>query len=174
MNDGDISTMEADEQKQIEENNKKFLYARAMHANHMIQHHMQQVLESQRVVDEYRSMDDGERDMISLKLDLFKNDLVINQHIMQIIDNDILWYEKTLRGILMELQKIRRERTITQTSEEYSEKEMTDPCNESHATLDDLRLYKGEKHTTRLRQHDECKCFKHCSEKLAQKVLPDQ
>ena len=50
MIDSDISTTEADEQEQIEENNKKFLYARAVHANHMIQHHMQQILEHQRVL----------------------------------------------------------------------------------------------------------------------------
>ena len=56
MIDSNILTTEADEQEQIEENNKKFLYARAVHANHMIQHHMQQILEHQRVVDEYRSM----------------------------------------------------------------------------------------------------------------------
>ena len=51
MMDGNISTTEADEEEQIEESNKKFLYARAVHANHMIQHHMQQLLEHQRVVD---------------------------------------------------------------------------------------------------------------------------
>ena len=51
-----FSTMEADEEEQIEESNKKFLYARAVHSNHMIQHHMQQILECQRVVNEYRSM----------------------------------------------------------------------------------------------------------------------
>ena len=34
--DGNISTMEAEELEQIEENNKKFLYARAVHANHII------------------------------------------------------------------------------------------------------------------------------------------
>ena len=32
-----------------------------------------------------------------------------------------------------------------QTSEENSEKEMIDLCNESHVTLSDLRLHKGEK-----------------------------
>ena len=106
MNDGNISKMEADAQKQIEENNKKFLYARAVHESHMIQHRMQQILECQRVVNKYRSMDDGERDMIPLESDLFKNDLVINQHIMQMIDMDNFWYEKTFRGILMELRKI--------------------------------------------------------------------
>ena len=83
----------------IEESNKKFLYARAIHSNHMIQHHMQQILENQRVVDKYRSMANGEREMIPLELNLYKNDLVINQHIMQMINTDIFWYEKTFRAI---------------------------------------------------------------------------
>ena len=45
--DGDISTMETEELVQIEDNNKKFLYARVVHANHMIQHHMHENLERQ-------------------------------------------------------------------------------------------------------------------------------
>ena len=67
MMDGDISTTEADEKEQIEERNKTFLYARAIHSNHMIQHHMQQILECRRVVDKYRSLADEERDMIPLE-----------------------------------------------------------------------------------------------------------
>ena len=104
--DGDISTVRTDELEQIEVNNKKFLYARAVHANHMIQHHMHEILEHQRVVDEYQSMTNGGREMIPLESDQYKNDLVINQHIMQMIDTDIFWYGKTFRAILMELQKI--------------------------------------------------------------------
>ena len=83
--------------------------------------------------------------MIPLELNLYKNDLVINQYIMQMINTDIFWYEKTFRAILMELWMIRNGKTIMQTSEEYSEKEMIDLCNESHDTLSDQRLYKGEK-----------------------------
>ena len=90
-------------------------------------------------------MADGEREMIPLESNLFKNDLVINQHIMQMIDTDFFWYKKTFRGILMELQKIRNGKTITQTSEEHSEKETIDLCDESHTSLNDLRLYTGEK-----------------------------
>ena len=45
MIDGDISTMETEEMEQIEDNNRKFLYARVVHANHMIQHHMHEILE---------------------------------------------------------------------------------------------------------------------------------
>ena len=87
--DFNISTMEADELEQIEDNNKKFLYARAVHANHMILHYMHGILKRQRVVNEDRSMADGERDMIPLESDQYKNDLVINQHIMQMIDANI-------------------------------------------------------------------------------------
>ena len=45
--DGNISTMDTEELTQIEDNNKKFLYARAVHATHMIQHHMHKILEHQ-------------------------------------------------------------------------------------------------------------------------------
>ena len=53
MIDGDISTINTAEQTQIEDRNKQFLYARAVHANHMIQYHMNEIMERQRVVDEY-------------------------------------------------------------------------------------------------------------------------
>ena len=142
--DSNISTMEADELEQIEDNNKKILYARVVHANHMIQHHMQEILEHQRVVNKYRSMADGERDVIPLESDQYKNDPVINQHIMQMIDADSFWYEKTFRTILMELWKIQNGETIVQTSKEHSEDEIHH-CDESHATFDDQRLYNGEK-----------------------------
>ena len=145
MMDGDFSTTEADEKEQIEESHKKFLYTRAIHSNHMIQHHMQQILECQRVVNEYRCLADEERDIIMLELSLHKTDLVINQHIMQMIDTDISWYKKTFGTILTELQKIKNGKVNTQISEESSEKELIDLCNESHVTLSDIRLYKKDK-----------------------------
>ena len=111
----------------------------------MIQHNKQQSLDRQKVVDEYRSMANGEREMIPLEFNLYKNDLVINQHIMQMINTDIFGYEKTFRVILMELWKIQNGKTIVQTTEEHSEKEMIDLCDESHVMLDDIRIYKGEK-----------------------------
>ena len=58
MIDGNISTMDTEELTQIEDSNKKFLYAQAVHANHMIQHHIHEISECQRVVDEYRFMAD--------------------------------------------------------------------------------------------------------------------
>ena len=60
-NDGDISMTNREEPTQIEDRNKQFLYARAVHANHMIQYHTNEILERQRVVDEYRFMADEGR-----------------------------------------------------------------------------------------------------------------
>ena len=93
--DGDISMIDSEELNRIEDKNKKFLYAKAVHANHMIQHHMHEISEHQQVVDEYRSMVNGGREMILLELDQYKNDPVINQHIMQMIDTNIFWYRET-------------------------------------------------------------------------------
>ena len=122
--DGNISTMNTEELTQIEDHNKKFLYARAVHANHMIQYHIHEISERQRVVDEYRFMADGGREMITLESDKYKSDPVVNQHIMQMIDTDIHWYEQTFREILMELRKIRTGVAPTKTSEESNETAM--------------------------------------------------
>ena len=104
--DSDISMMDSEERKRIENMNKKFLYARAVHATHMIQHHMHEFSKRQRVIDEYRAMMDEGWEMIPLESNLHKSDLVINQHIMQMIDTDIFWYGETFKEILMELRKI--------------------------------------------------------------------
>ena len=164
--DGDISTMETEELEQIEDNNKKFLYARAVHANHMIQHHMHEISEHQRVVDEYRSMANRGGKMNPLELDQYKNDLVINQHIMEMIDTGIFWYGKTFRAILMEHQKIRNGESIVKPGEELR-KEETHYCNDSHTMFNDQRLYKGEK-----TQQDHKAMESICDESKAQKDWP--
>ena len=92
MIDGNISMIDSEELKQIKDKNKKFLYARAVHANHMIQHHMHEISERQQVVDKYGSMVNGGREMIPLESDQYKKDPVINQHIMQMIDTNIFWF----------------------------------------------------------------------------------
>ena len=131
-NDGDISTIDYEELTRIKDKNKNFLYAWAVHANHMIQYHMNEISKYQRVVDEYRSMADGGRDMIPLESDKYKSDPVVNQHMMQMIDTDIHWYEQTFREIITELWKIQNGETPTKTSEEPNETAMM--CWES---LDD-------------------------------------
>ena len=121
--DGDISTTNSSEQLLIEDKNKKFLYARAMHASHMIQHHMLEISKRQRVIDEYRSMMDEGREMILLDSDLHKSDPVINQHIMQMIDTNIFWYGETFKEVLTELQKIAHSETTTHTGEKLDKDE---------------------------------------------------
>ena len=118
--DGDISTTDSEELQRTEDKNKKFLYARAVHAKHMIQHHMHEISECQQVVDEYQSMINEGREMIPLELNQHKNDPVINQHIMQMIDTDIFWYRETFTTVVMELRKIRDGETTMKTSVELN------------------------------------------------------
>ena len=123
-NDGDISTINTEELPQIEDRNKQFLYARAVHANHMIQYHMNEILERQHVVDDYRLMADEGRELIPLESDMHRRDPVIIQHTMQMIDTDIYLHEQTFRNIIMELRKLRSGETPTKPSEETSETAM--------------------------------------------------
>ena len=98
----------------------------------MIQYHMHEISECQRVVDEYQSMADEGKDTIPLESDKYKSDLVVNQHIMQMIDTDIHWYEQTFREIIMELWKIQNGEKPMKPSEEPNKTAMM--CWES---LDD-------------------------------------
>ena len=124
MNDGDISTINAAEQTQIEDRNKQFLYARAIHANHMIQYHMNEIMECQCVVDEYQLMANEGRELIPLQSDMHRCDPVVIQHTMHLIDTDIHWHEPTFRDIIMELRKLRNGKTPTKPNEETSKTAM--------------------------------------------------
>ena len=90
----------------------------------MIQHQMHEISECQRVVDECQFMANGGREMFPLESDKYKSDLVINQHIMQMINTNIYGYGQTFRAILMELQKIRNGESPMKTSEETNETAM--------------------------------------------------
>ena len=67
-------------------------------------------------------MDEG-REMIPLDSDLYKSDLVINQHIMQMIDTDIFWYGETFKEVLTELRKIAHSETTMHTGEKLDKDE---------------------------------------------------
>ena len=103
----------------------------------MIQHHMHKISERQQVVDEYQSMVDGGREMIPLESDQYKNDPVINQHIMQMIDNELFWYRETFRAILRELQKISNGETSMKPSKELNEIESYESSMMYWESLDD-------------------------------------
>ena len=61
--------------------------------------------------------------MILLESDKYKKDPVIIQHIMQMIDTDILWYRETFRAIIMELRKLQSGEAVTKSSKELDDKE---------------------------------------------------
>ena len=135
--DGDISTTNPSEQQIIEDKNKQFLYARAMHASHMIQHHMQGISKRQRVIDEYRAMMDDGREMIPLDSDLHQSDPVIIQHIMQMIDTGIFWYGETFKEVLVELRKMALNKTTRYTGEKLDENEHLDSAMMCWESLDE-------------------------------------
>ena len=87
----------------------------------MIQYHMYEISECQRVVDEYRSMAEKGRDTISLESGSYKSDPVVNQHIVLMINTNIHWYKQTFREIIIDLRKIRNRGTPTKPSEEPNE-----------------------------------------------------
>ena len=66
MDGGDISVNTTNEEVSMSDDERMFLYVRAVHSNHSIQYHMHQIMEQQRVVDEYRNMTMEGMDLIPL------------------------------------------------------------------------------------------------------------
>ena len=102
-NDGDISTNMMNEEKSMSEDEKKLLYARAVHSNHLIQYHMHQIMEQQRVVDKYRNMMMEGMNLISLESNLHKYDPVIISQIINMIEADNFWHHKTFETVMSDL-----------------------------------------------------------------------
>ena len=91
MNDGDISMTTMNGSEQVSEDYKKFLYTRATHSNHVIQYHMQQIMERHKVVDEHRSMMMEGMSLIPLESNSYKSHLVVISHTIQMIEVDNFW-----------------------------------------------------------------------------------
>ena len=91
------------EPEQVSEGDKKFLYARAVHSNHSIEYHMQQIIKQQKVVDKYRSMMIEVMGLTPLESNLHKYDLGIISQIMQMIEVDNFWHLKTFEAVLTNL-----------------------------------------------------------------------
>ena len=106
LNNGDISMSMMNEQEKVSEEDKKFLYARAVHSNHSIQYHMQQIIKGQKVVNEYRSMTMEGMGLTPLESNLHKYDLVIIFQIIQMIEVDNYWHQKTFKSVLTDLWKM--------------------------------------------------------------------
>ena len=105
-NDGDISTNMRNEEELMSDDEKKFLYARVVHSNHSIQYHMHQIMEQQRVVDEYRNMTMEGMDLIPLESNLHKYDLVIISQIINMIETNNFWHRKMFESVMSNLRNM--------------------------------------------------------------------
>ena len=92
---------------------------------------MQQIMERQKVVDEYRSMMLEGMGLIPLESNLYKSALVVILHTIQIIEVDKVWHLKTFRAVLMDLQR-------GQDEEIHKQKDMSIPCTENGKTNSEL------------------------------------
>ena len=106
MNDGDISMNMMNEEESMSDDEKMFLYTRAVHSNHSIQYHMHQIMERQRVVDEYRNMTMEGMNLILLESNLHKYSLVIISQIINMIESDNFWHRKTFESVMSDLQNM--------------------------------------------------------------------
>ena len=106
MNNSDISVNTMNEEESTSDDEKMLLYARAVHSNHSIQYRMHQIMERQRVVDEYRNMTMEGMDLIPLESNLHKFHLVIISQIINMIESDNFWHRKTFESVMSDLRNM--------------------------------------------------------------------
>ena len=106
MNGGNISTNTTNEETMMSDDERMFLYARVVHSNHSIQYHMHQIMERQRVIDEYRNMTMEAMDLIPLESDLHRNHMVIISQIINMIETDNFWHRRTFESVMSDLRNM--------------------------------------------------------------------
>ena len=99
MNGFDNSTNTVSEEESMSDNERMFLYARAVHSNHSIQYHMHQILKRQKVIDEYRNMTMEGLDLIPLESNLHRYHLVIISQIINMIELDNFCHYQTFESV---------------------------------------------------------------------------
>ena len=102
---------------------------------------MQQIMERQKVVDEYRSMMVDRMDLTPLESNSYNSDLVVISHIIHMIEVDNFWHHKTFEAVLASLQRIQDEEIHEQenkvlhctendkTNRKMGEKEVINLCS---------------------------------------------
>ena len=106
MNGGDNSANMTSEEESMSDDERMFLYARAVHSNHSIQYHMHQIIERQRVIDEYKNMTMEGMDLIPLESNLHQYHPVIISQIINMIEMDNFWHRKTFESVMSNLQNM--------------------------------------------------------------------
>ena len=106
MNGFDNSTNMTSEEELMSDDERMFLYARAVHSNHSIQYHMHQIMERQKVIDEYRNMTMEGLDLIPLESNLHRYHLVIISQIINMIESDNFCHCQTFESVKSDLRNM--------------------------------------------------------------------
>ena len=106
MNGGDISANTTNEDVSMSDDERMFLYARAVHSNHSIQYHMHQIMERQKVIDEYRNMTMEGMDLIPLESNLHKFHPIIISQIINMIESNDFWHRRTFESVMSDLRNM--------------------------------------------------------------------
>ena len=103
MNGFNNSANTTSEEEAMSDDERMFLYDRAVHSNHSIQYHMHQIMERQRVIDKYRNMTIEGLDLIPFKSNLHQFHLVIISQIFNMIESDSFCHHKTFESVMSSL-----------------------------------------------------------------------
>ena len=106
MNGFDNSMNTTSEEESMSDNERMFLYARAVHLNHSIQYHMHQIMERQKVIDEYRNMTMEGLDLIPLESNLHRYHPVIISQIINMIELDNFCHHQTFESVKSDLRNM--------------------------------------------------------------------
>ena len=106
MNGSDNPTNTASEEESMSDNERMFLYARAVHSNHSILYHMHQIMERQKVIDEYRNMMMEGLDLIPLESNLHRYLPVIISQIINMIESDNFCHHQTFESVKSDLRNM--------------------------------------------------------------------
>ena len=106
MNGFDNSMNTTSDEESMSDNERMFLYARAMHSNHSIQYHMHQIMERQKVIDVYRNMTMEGLDLIPLESNLHRYHPVIISQIINMIELDNFCHHQTFQSVKSDLRNM--------------------------------------------------------------------
>ena len=106
MNGFNNSTNTASEEESMSVNERMFLYARAVHSNNSIQYHMHQIMERQKVIDEYRNMTMEGLDLIPLESNLHRYHPVTISQIINMLESDNFCHHQTFESVKSDLRNM--------------------------------------------------------------------
>ena len=106
MNGGNISTNSTSGEESMNDVERMFLYASAVHSNNSLRYQMHQMMERQRVIDEYRNMTMDGMDLIPLETNLYRNHPGIISQIINMIETDNFWHYRTFELVMSDLRNM--------------------------------------------------------------------